>query len=189
MEMVMNLLRKIPPEEQAAAVLLTVHLTARVQRYFMRKGASEVLAEDLTVDTWMKLLKSRFEGRTRPIVWLWKVAKSVWIDHLRKQGAEMRGDNEVPMDPEDFNVAVEKSTDMAAPDHTAAIDMQRLLEAFSTRSPEDAEILDLKVQGFEDQEIAETLGFKGGSAIRDRILRARNRFKQFYAEFQEGAQS
>jgi RNA polymerase sigma factor (sigma-70 family) len=194
MDMVMALLRKIPPEQQAAALLLTMHLTKRLERFYMRKGMPEADAEELTIDTWMKLLSSRFEGKTRPVVWLWTIANSVWVDYLRSEKAQKHGDakkgtGEVAMDLDDFAVAVEKADQHGAPDHSGHIDMQRLLEAFSTRSPEDAEILDLKVQGFEDQEIAETLGFKGGSAIRDRILRARNRFKQFYTEFQEGAQS
>lgn len=183
----MVLLSKIPPELQAAAVLLTVHLTTRLMSHLRHKGFGEADAEEMISDTWIKLLGSEVARIRQPRAYFWTVVGNVINDRLRMQSAAMRGDKErgigeQAMDMDEFNDLLARGDGHDA-NVAEQIHLSRMLTDFETGYPEEAQLLLLKTEGYADEEIASVLGLKGGSAIRDRIHRARKAFEAFYATY------
>jgi len=59
-----------------------------VYRYLQRLGAQEVLAEDLSQDTFFKAMAGvhRFRGECEMRTWLCRIARNSYLSFLRKQG-------------------------------------------------------------------------------------------------------
>jgi len=67
--------------------------------FFRRLGAGSHRAEDLTQETFLKLHENahRYQPKERFAAFCHRVARNVWIDHRRREGARPRG---VPIDAE-----------------------------------------------------------------------------------------
>jgi len=67
--------------------------------FFRRLGAGSHRAEDLTQETFLKLHENahRYRPQERFAAYCYRVARNVWIDHRRREGARPAG---VPMDAE-----------------------------------------------------------------------------------------
>ena len=76
---------------EQAALLLDRRLNRRVRAYFVRHKVHEHAAEELVSDLWLKLIQSKYDGDTRPVVWMWIVARTVMLDWHRRENAEIRG--------------------------------------------------------------------------------------------------
>jgi RNA polymerase sigma-70 factor (ECF subfamily) len=73
-----------------------------VYRYFLRQGATPVLADDLLQETWMAVVRhaERFEARAKFTTWLYTVARSKMVDHWRARDDAISLD-EAANDPDD----------------------------------------------------------------------------------------
>ena len=58
----------------------------RVYAFVLRYTGEAALAEDLTQEVWLRVLRaaSGFEGRSRFTTWLFSVTRSVCLDHFRR---------------------------------------------------------------------------------------------------------
>ena len=65
-----------------------------VYHFLLSQTRDEVLAEELTQETFYQAIRSihRFDGSCKLSVWLCQIAKHLWYQHLRKAGRETAGE-------------------------------------------------------------------------------------------------
>lgn len=121
-------------------------------------------AQDCAQDTFVRAYENLRRGRPVNSAWLFKVARNRAMDEFRKR-------KRVQTDLE----AVEQIPVHEPTDRVLAV--RQVLEQLS---PADREVLYLfDVAGFKTDEIGEMLGARG-AAIRQRLSRARERFRALY---------
>lgn len=121
------------------------------------------VAQDCAQDTFLRAYENLRKGKPVNAPWLYTVARNRAMDEFRRTRRLEPGDSldEVP---------VYQATDRA-------LAVQAVLEQLS---PQDREVLYLfDVAGFKTDEIGAMLGARG-SAIRQRLSRARERFRVLY---------
>jgi RNA polymerase sigma-70 factor (ECF subfamily) len=122
------------------------------------------VALDCAQDTFIRAYENLRKGRPVNAPWLYKVARNRAMDEFRRN-KRVQPDTEsldlVPVhEPTEHNLAVR--------------------EAFSRLSASDREVLYLfDIAGFKTDEIGAMLGVRG-TAIRQRLSRARERFRHVY---------
>ncbi len=122
------------------------------------------VALDCAQDTFLRAYENLQKNRPVNAPWLFKVARNRAMDEFRR-GSKFRPES----DPTDA-VQVHEPTDRNL----------AVRQAFSELSPSDREVLYLfDVAGFKTDEIGQMLGVRG-SAIRQRLSRARVRLRQAY---------
>ncbi len=175
-----------------AALLLDKHLTGRVTGYFVRHKVSPDAAEELTNDLWLKLITSRFEGRTRPVVWMWTLARSMLFDWHRVEAAAKRGKNlQASLDEDDWLALMESRAGVSVPTWIRLC-IERAMWQMEQDDPARAEVLRMVFEGWTDIEIAiyygadpDTLTDKQRGAARDRSYQARKRARDYFADCKE----
>jgi RNA polymerase sigma-70 factor (ECF subfamily) len=122
------------------------------------------VALDCAQDTFLRAYENLRKGRPVNGPWLYKVARNRAMDEFRRK-------KRVHPEPETLeHIAVHDNTDRVLAVRAV---MERL-------SPSDREVLYLfDVAGFRTDEIGSMLGVRG-SAIRQRLSRARERFRLLY---------
>lgn len=123
------------------------------------------VAMDCAQDTFMRAYQNLRKGKTVNAPWLFKVARNRAMDEFRRR-KKIQPDSAdalawIPVhEPTERNLAVR--------------------QAFAQLSPADREVLYLfDVAGFKTDEIGHMLGVRG-TAIRQRLSRARERFRRLY---------
>jgi RNA polymerase sigma-70 factor (ECF subfamily) len=141
-----------------AADLFERHHLA-IYRYLLRMTGSRETAEDLTQEVFLRVLTaSSYEERDRELAWLFRIARNLRIDRLRR---EQRSPARAPLD----------HTDVAGPPHQGL--RLSLQQALSTLADEERDAFVLaEVGGLSYAEIASVCGVTS-AAIRSRIYRAR----------------
>jgi RNA polymerase sigma-70 factor (ECF subfamily) len=145
-----------------------------VYNYFRFHVPSADLAEDLTAETFLKVVRAsdRFDQeRASPRTWILTVARNVLVDHRRRaklrQYVSLTGFRDLVCEapsPEERLLREEE--------------VGRLLDAIQTLSEGDRELVGLRYgSGLEIAEIASVLGIREGSA-RTRLWRALGRLRQ-----------
>jgi RNA polymerase sigma-70 factor (ECF subfamily) len=121
-------------------------------------------AADCTQDTFIRAFEHLRQGKPITTAWLFTVARNRAMDEFRRR-KRVQVDSEALDDmPHDDKVDL-------------ALSVQSVLEQLS---PPDREVLYLfDIAGFKTDEIGEMLGVRG-SAIRQRLSRARERFRAIY---------
>lgn len=177
------------PQINQAVMLLDKELTNRVTRYFLRHRIPPEVAEELTNDLWLKLVTSRFDGRTRPVVWMWKIGRSLMIDWIRREAAEKRGRAaQGDLDDDEWLELMESVPSMSMPGWIRLC-IERAIWQLEQDDPARAEVLRMVFEGWTDVEIAiyygadpDTLSKKQQTAARDRVYRARKRAQEYFAD-------
>ncbi|HET7600968.1 MAG TPA: RNA polymerase sigma factor [Gemmatimonadales bacterium] len=145
-----------------------------VYNYFRFHVASPDVAEDLTAETFLKVVRAaeRFDGdRASPRTWILTVARNVLIDHRRRSRLRQH----VPL-------AGLRDLVYEAPSPEERLlreeEVGRLLGALATLPERDRELLGLRYgSGLEIAEIASVLGIREGGA-RTRLWRALGRLRE-----------
>ncbi len=137
--------------------------TARPLRgYLMRSCGNLALADDLLQETYLRMLRSGFEGENdeHRKNYLYRIATNLLRDHFRRVKPET---NDIP----------ERD---GSPGHAEAIHLRSDVGgAMAQLAPRDRQMLWLAyVEGASHQEIARTLGLRAAS-IRSMLFRARQR--------------
>lgn len=177
------------PQINQAVMLLDKELTNRVTRYFLRHRIPPEVAEELTNDLWLKLVTSRFDGRTRPVVWMWKIGRSLMIDWIRHEAAEKRGRAaQGDLDDDKWLELMESVPSLSMPGWIRLC-IERAIWQLEQDDPARAEVLRMVFEGWTDVEIAiyygadpDTLSKKQQTAARDRVYRARKRAQEYFAD-------
>lgn len=130
---------------------------------FMHYRVGRTLAEDLTGEVFVKVMRSIGSQKHRFEPWLYRIARNVVIDNARKKSSHP----ETELSEKMLDRLKDKSTKPPPSDHQIA--MEAALEKVSDRH---REFLSLKfIQGLSNTEIAEILGLKV-NAIRALQFRA-----------------
>ena len=122
------------------------------------------VALDCTQDTFLRAYQNLSRGKPVNAAWLYTVARNRAMDEFRRR-------KRIDPDPEAIELqSVEHTTDETLAD-------QAVLERLS---PQDREVLYLfDIAGFKTDEIGTMLGVRG-AAVRQRLSRARERFRLAY---------
>ncbi len=148
--------------------------------FFLRLTGNRSSSEDLVQDVFMRILKYRagYQGRDRFVVWMFRIARNVHIDHLRKRKDELPLDeafaeppSREPL-PED---ALETERDAAL--------MHRALGRLPWKKREV-----LMLSRYEDlklREIAELTGCELGT-VKAQVHRALKDLGRIYLELRDG---
>ncbi len=138
---------------------------------------SEVKAEDATQEIFIKVLLnlSRFSGKSKFSTWLYSITYNYCIDEIRKEAK----DPVVLLDEKsDADITDEGSTDH----EILEMNIFRLREVLDLLNAEDRRILLMKYQDeLSIKELCEIFS-KSESAIKMKILRAKERFLKFYSQ-------
>jgi len=148
----LNLIIAIQQSNHSAFREMYLQWHERAYYYFLKKAKSEEVAKELVQLTFIKLWQYRaslsieysFE------VQLFTIARSVWIDELRKRAKERTLHQ--PLD--------ESSQDAAAPNNTTAFETDNVLQAVLDHLPPvRRKVFELnRLQGYSYKEIAQHLG-------------------------------
>jgi RNA polymerase sigma factor (sigma-70 family) len=120
--------------------------------YFLRLTGNRPAAEDLVQDVFTRILKYRgsYQGEDRFVVWMFKIARNVHIDHLRRLKPAYTLDDQFE-EPADADPLPE---DRVAREEDAAL----VAKALARLSPRKQEILVLsRFQNLKYREIADLL--------------------------------
>jgi DNA-directed RNA polymerase specialized sigma24 family protein len=186
-----GLIRKGGRDREQGFALLCKRLNGRLMAYFRKRRVQDTDAEDLVIETWVKLANSRFEGRTRAIVWIWYCARSVflsWVvkkDPLRNVVAPSPGDDD-GRDDEEWDVPGDPGTGVNFPGW-ARLCVQRAAAQFEHDHPGRARVLRMKAEGWSADEIAVYFGAKPPpsenekTAARNRVLHSLKEAREYFA--------
>jgi DNA-directed RNA polymerase specialized sigma24 family protein len=176
------------------------------QRHYRRLGLSEDAAEDLTQDAFVKLyLQAHTHGvRGNAFALVCTVRRSVFLDHLKRHRAAMRGGAdaapggaEVLLSDEEWLALADGQGDGTGEHGLAGLVdcVQRKLVAYQREAPARAEVLELLCFGLSAREIAAVVYAKPepevtpqeAANMRDRIYNTRNQARALFAECREDA--
>lgn len=189
----MQLVQDRQPE--AAARLLHRELGQRMQRYFQYHRVPPDDAEELVTDVWMKFLGSRYDGRTRPVVWMWTIANSVLVDWARARSAQRRGGSgqdriEIHLDEETLAIVIDQTASIESPGWLKLC-IQRAAHQLECDDPNRAHVLWLSYRGYSAAEIALVFGAappptaKQETAARNRVLEAIRKARGYFEHCKE----
>ncbi|MHB8781249.1 MAG: RNA polymerase sigma factor [Candidatus Geothermincolia bacterium] len=163
----------------------------KVYGYFRRNGFDHEAAEDLAQEVFCRLLrfKDTFESNDQIRNWIFKVARNLLIDVLRKK--ENGAARPILMeDLPSFDTLVMDYVHVDGPEQTfvteeSNTEVMNLIEALN---PRYADVIRLReLEGLKYQEIAKELGMTP-KAVEGLLHRARAKLKTSYAAFQKSYQ-
>lgn len=134
-----------------------------VSGFLLKNTADETLSEDLTQETFLKMIRSieNYDpgGRASFGNWLITIAKNCYIDHLRRNRIRLEDMDSLPLEDE-RNVADEVEQ---------KLQYEQIVEAMETLPPEQALAIQLKyVEDMTLAQIAEQFGVQQ-KTIKSRI--------------------
>lgn len=147
--------------------------------FFLRCGAEQAVAEDLTQETFMAAVAEINRGRlvTAPMPWIVGIARHKLIDHLRRQ--RRAGWSVVPWQ--------DMAQEEAPVEENELIESGRALAALTAVPSPQREALALRhLDGLSVPEVAEALG-RSVEATESLLARGRVRFRKEYAESRDAS--
>lgn len=168
-----------PSQKEQCVRLLQQCLGRKLQRYFERNRVPEAIAEEMVWDVWLKVLQGDFRGDTRPVVWIWTIARNHLISHHRKDHPE------VDMDEESWEALV-VSLPAAGIPAWARLCIERALAQFEIDHPDRTQVLRMIAEEWSAREIGEVFACNEGAA-RDRAYRTRELVRSYLEECREPA--
>jgi len=155
----------------------------RIYNYIIHRTANVDLAEDLTSQTFMKVLEniSRFEWRGLPFqAWLYRIASNVIMTHYRKN----KHNSSVNMEDIKFLVVDKNDSPLeemkkVETDNETQLKFTEVQQAMGKLKPEYAEIIALKFfERKSSNEIAQIMDISEGNA-RIKIFRALKKLRNY----------
>jgi DNA-directed RNA polymerase specialized sigma24 family protein len=194
-EQAFALISKGGQDRERGFALLTQRLYGRLKAYYRRKRVADADIEDLIAETWFKLSRAKFEGRTLAIIWIFRVARTVWLDKVRKKDplAERpmgSGNDEFDGDQEEWDATPDTGLAAYFPPW-ARLCVQRATAQFEHDHPGRAIFLRMKVEGWSAGEIAVYLGAtpppsaRQEATARERLSHALKTAREYFAHCKE----
>jgi RNA polymerase sigma-70 factor, ECF subfamily len=168
-------------EPSAWRLLLGRH-QQNIYNLCLRVVAKRDLAEDLTQDTLVKVIKNigRFDGRAKFSTWLYRITMNVCLSRLRSDKVRKHSslDEHTPGDRGGYS----QSVPGREPDASSGVDTgerrTHILQALDSLDPEQRAILVLRdTRDLDYDQIAEVLEVPVGT-VKSRLFRARVAFRQ-----------
>jgi len=145
-----------------------------ILNYIYRLVGDGAVAEELTQNAFVKAYSAlaRLPEQANRRAWLYRIATNVCYDHLRRRQLIQW----LPLEERDGKSSIESGPEH----HTGQEDAVR--RGLAKLPPGDRAVLILyAVEGYATSEIGEMLGISPG-AVKTRLCRARERFRQTYGE-------
>jgi RNA polymerase sigma factor (sigma-70 family) len=140
------------------------HIVAFCARHSDSADEADELAQEVLIAVWEGIGDLRHDSSPRQVNrWLQQVMRTVWVRHLRSS----RRHETVPLD-----------SDMAADDSDARL-RETLEEMTALLSPDDREVVRQRLEGYDNSEIASSLGVNT-SSVNMRFFRIIPRLKKIY---------
>ncbi len=160
----------------------------KVYGYFRRNGFDHEAAEDLTQEVFCRLLrfKDTFESNDQIRNWIFKVARNLLIDVLRKK----ENGSAKPILMEDlpsFDTLIMDHIHVEGPEQTFVTEESNgeVMSLIEELSPRYADVIRLReLEGLKYQEIAKELGMTA-KAVEGLLHRARAKLKSNYTAFRK----
>ncbi len=164
--------------DQALCRQATLLLHRRYARRFMawlkHRGLDHASAEDAVQEAFIRLLgrADSFTPQGQGRAWIWKVARSAWLDVQKKSQREARWLEQHHRDDDDV------APDVASQSHYQDC-VQGQLQRFSQAWPEGGQAIEwAAVDGLKTAQIAELLGRSAG-ATREFLSQTRKRLREY----------
>jgi RNA polymerase sigma-70 factor (ECF subfamily) len=158
-EHVRKLVERAQQGERAALEELYLIHFDRIYSYLHMSVGNRHDAEDLTTQTFLKMLESigRFRWQSAPFsAWLFRIAHNLAMDHFRAS-RRWQPEEEVPEPPADESTSAEMGA-------LESIGQKSMMELIEDLSPEQQQVLTLKfVFNFSNGEVATILGKTEGA--------------------------
>jgi RNA polymerase sigma factor (sigma-70 family) len=159
---------RLVPEADRPIEDQLVHLMSEFERpiynFLLSMLKDADVAVDCAQDTFMRAFENLRKGKPVNAAWLYRVARNRAMDEFRRNK----------------RVQPELETIEQMPVYHATDQVLAVQQALAEMAPLDREVLYLfDVAGFKTDEIGAMLGVRG-TAIRQRLSRARERFRQIY---------
>jgi RNA polymerase sigma-70 factor (ECF subfamily) len=164
------------------AILFERH-QVKMFNFFLRLTSSRSTSEDLVQNVFIRILKYRstYKGKGKFAVWMFRIARNVHVDHLRKNKDDFQLDDqfEDPVSKENPpGTSFEQKEDIAL--------LQKAISKLPFKKRE-ALILN-RFQNMKYKDIAELFGCKVGT-VKANIHRAIKQLGKIYLELQGGTPS
>lgn len=110
--------------------------------WFYYRCGNKHLAEDLTQDTFVQVIRSiaNFQGKSSERTWMLGIARNVWLSHLRKQKPTVELQDQVSSKPQE-----------------EATLYKQVLEQIKQRDERAYAVFILRMEGYSYEEIAQRL--------------------------------
>ena len=114
--------------------------------FLRRQCENSAIAEELTHDTWMAVIRraTNYRPNAKFTTWIFHIAHNRLIDHWRKQGRST----------EYLEHQIEDQIQSVADNSLNVLQLNELIEKLKTLPPAQVEALLLRVEGFSHAEIA-----------------------------------
>jgi RNA polymerase sigma-70 factor (ECF subfamily) len=166
------LLKRAKAYDPAALTELYDRYAPRMYAYLYRRVSDAALAEDLTGELWLRVLRAiqtEKAWRDSFIAWLYRIAHNLVVDHYRRR---------LPMPPLSLDEALVALDDDPAATVENALAGERLRAAIGRLTPEQQEVLALRFgEGLTTREAAQVMDKTTGAveALQHRALAALRR--------------
>ena len=160
-------------------------------RFFLRRGCSRPIAEDMVQDTFLRVHKKLVEFRNESHfeTWLFQIAVNVYRNMVRDQCAQKRDGHETSLDPaEDTNwkLAVSLADDQQVQPiiYLLTEEKKRLLrEAILELPPQMRRCVQMRVEGgMKYRDIADALGISVDT-VKAHLFQAKQKLKEKLADY------
>ncbi len=163
--------------QRRAIEKLYTDYAGRLRNYYLHHGAGSAEADDWVQETFIRVLRfvDTIRDDTRIAAWLWRTARNVMIDGIRRSG---RGEVSDEGLADTFVDAGERPLDSVEREDMQDC-VQRQFEQFSQEHPDRAQCLVwVTVDELSMQEVADTIGRSVG-ATREYISQCRKKLKPY----------
>ena len=155
----------------------------RLYNYFLRLTANVGTSEDLVQEVFLRILKYRatYQGSHKFLIWMYRIARNVHIDHLKKHN------NEIALDDENYEI---KDSEVTTDDkYVHAEDIEIVTKALHRLPLKKREVLMLsRFQNMKCQEIADLYGCTV-SSVKVLLHRSIKELKNKFLELKGGMNS
>lgn len=152
-----------------------------IKQYFINRGASKELAEDLVQEVFVTVIRKidDYKGEGAFSAWLWAIARNSAIDEHRKESRRPPYSNDEPVDFD--NLPSEASSESEALNDC----VREAFNCFAKEHTERAQALSLHaLHGWKIEDVATFLG-RTHAATREYLSQCRKRLSPFLAQCQE----
>ena len=160
---------------------------ALVQRMHYRMTGNQQTAEDLTQDTFIKVIRNIhvYDGRVPFIAWLNRIARNTAIDYLNKKKEYLASHPQQDSFAEDAENYVRGRFEAQTPeDEAVRRETESRLSSFLADFPkENVEALLLGMSGVPEKDISERLNLTP-NAVKLRRLRIRKQIKEYLLKYE-----
>ena len=155
----------------------------RLYNYFLRMTANVSTSEDLVQEVFLRILKYRetYQGSHKFLTWMYRIARNVHIDHLKKHN------NEIALNDENYEI---KDSEVTTDDkYVHAEDIEIVTKALHRLPLKKREILMLsRFQNMKCKEIADLYGCTV-SSVKVLLHRSIKELKNKFMELKGGMNS